>query len=210
MHLCFCPFHPSYWRWKVQTVDPVSMGAKQFDALFLATGFEPPIRQTTSDSRTQQQEHIHVDLEYPQRPASYHLAPIAMHLCFCPFHPSYWRWKVQTVDPVNMGAKQFDDLFLQIFHHQLERSLLFQLLWIQTKDSGGDGILALVCNSCNKTSPGTKYLKQKRLQGLQHLTTQCLRIFVSRGPHGHRTSWKCLQTSTRLRPTTGNQKSATG
>ena len=51
-------------------------------------------------------EHIHVDLEYPQLPASYHLAPIAMHLCFCPFHPSYWRWKVQTVDPVSMGAKQ--------------------------------------------------------------------------------------------------------
>ena len=96
---------------------------------------------------------------------------------------------------------KFHDLFLlQIFHHQLETSLSFQLLWIQT-DSGGDGILALVCDSCNKTSPGTKYLKQKRLQGLQHLTTQCLRIFVSRGPHGHRTSWKCLQTSTRLRPT---------
>ena len=57
---------------------------------------------------------------------------------------------------------KFDALFLlQIFHHQLGRSLLFQLLWIQT-DACGDGILALVCNSCNKTSPGTKYLKQKR------------------------------------------------
>ena len=57
-------------------------------------------------------EHIHVDLEYPKRPASHHLAPIAMHLCFCPFHPSYWRWKVQTVDPVSMGAKQIWCSFL--------------------------------------------------------------------------------------------------
>ena len=58
-------------------------------------------------------EHIHVDLEYRKRPARDHLAAIAMHLGFCPFHPSYWRWKVQTVDPVNMGAKQKDALLLQ-------------------------------------------------------------------------------------------------
>ena len=57
-------------------------------------------------------EHIHVDLEYPKLPASHHLAPIAMHLCFCPFHPSYWRWKVRTVDPVSMGAKQIWCSFL--------------------------------------------------------------------------------------------------
>ena len=36
---------------------------------------------------------------------------------------------------------------------------------------------------------GTKYLKQQWLHGLQHLATQCLRIVVSRGPEGHRTSW---------------------
>ena len=34
-------------------------------------------------------ENIHVDLEYPKWPASHHLPPIVMHLCFCPFHPSY-------------------------------------------------------------------------------------------------------------------------
>ena len=54
-------------------------------------------------------EHIHVDLEYPQRPASYHLAPIGpivTHLGFYSSHPSCWRWKVQTVDPVRMCAKQ--------------------------------------------------------------------------------------------------------
>ena len=60
-------------------------------------------------------EHIHVDLEYPKRPASDHLAPIAMHLCFCPFHPSYWRWKVRTVDPVAWVQSKFDALSLLKF-----------------------------------------------------------------------------------------------
>ena len=60
-------------------------------------------------------EHIHVDLEYPQRPASYHLAPIGpivTHLGFYSSHPSCWRWKVQTVDPVRMCAKQIWCSFL--------------------------------------------------------------------------------------------------
>ena len=114
MHLCFCPFHPSYWRWKVQTVDPVSMGAKQKDALLLLQAWHHQLeKQLLIFNACNKCEHIHVDLEYPKRPASHRLAAIAMNLCFCPFHPSYWRWKVQTVDPVNMGAKQKDALLLQ-------------------------------------------------------------------------------------------------
>ena len=143
------PFPPFILKMEGPDCRSCQHGCKAKRCSSLATCFPPPIGETTIDfNACNKCEHIHVDLEYPKWPASHHLPPIVMHLCFCPFHPSYWRWKVQTADPVSMGAKQKDALLLlQAFHQQLKTSLLFQLLWIQTKDSGGDGILALVCNS---------------------------------------------------------------
>ena len=65
-------------------------GCKAKRCSSLATGFPPPIGETTIDFQRMQQVRKHTCyLEYPKWPSSHHLPPIAMHLCFCPFHPSY-------------------------------------------------------------------------------------------------------------------------
>ena len=109
MHLCFCPFHPSYWRWKVRTVDPVSMGAKQIWCSFLAKISTHQLeKQLLMFNARNKCDTYMLILNIRNWPASDHLAPIGpivTHLGFYPFHPSYWRWKAQTVDPVSMGCK---------------------------------------------------------------------------------------------------------